>query len=213
MYIFLDESGDLGFNFDNKKTSKFFVITLLACETKEALFAVRKTVQKTLQRKLNHQKKRRKHEVKGSSTTLAVKQYFYKALTNRNDIKIHSIILNKERLASQVEHLDQHRIYVKMGYLALEKVNIKNNASFVHIIADRCKRGIEAKDFSASLRTSVEKLLPLTSIVTMEQIRSTDDYALQAVDLFSYGIFCKHEFNDAGWYEIFDKKVSSEVLI
>jgi hypothetical protein len=28
-YIYLDESGDLGFNFDNRKTSKFFVITFL----------------------------------------------------------------------------------------------------------------------------------------------------------------------------------------
>jgi len=28
-YIFLDESGDLGFNFDKKKTSNFFLVTIL----------------------------------------------------------------------------------------------------------------------------------------------------------------------------------------
>lgn len=28
-YIFLDESGDLGFNFNKKGTSKFFLITFL----------------------------------------------------------------------------------------------------------------------------------------------------------------------------------------
>ena len=28
-YIFLDESGDLGFNFRKKKTSKYFIVTFL----------------------------------------------------------------------------------------------------------------------------------------------------------------------------------------
>jgi hypothetical protein len=32
MYIFLDESGDLGFDFTKRKTSKFFVMTLLVSE-------------------------------------------------------------------------------------------------------------------------------------------------------------------------------------
>ena len=31
MFIFLDESGDLGFDFDKAKTSRYFVITLLVC--------------------------------------------------------------------------------------------------------------------------------------------------------------------------------------
>ena len=213
MYIFLDESGDLGFNFDNSKTTKFFAITLLVCETREALYIARKAIQQTLNRKLNHGKKRQKQEVKGNSTTLAIKQHFYKKLAERSDIKIHSIILNKKRLLTQIDHIDQHRIYVKMSYSVLKNVNIKSDTSFVHIIADRCKRGIEAKDFSHTLRSDVEKLLPLTSSVKMEQIPSKKDFGLQAVDLFSYGVFCKHEFNDVAWYEIFEDKISSETLI
>lgn len=31
-HIFLDESGDLGFNFKKKNTSKFFIVTILFVE-------------------------------------------------------------------------------------------------------------------------------------------------------------------------------------
>lgn len=213
MFIHLDEAGDLGLDFTKKKTSKFFIITLLVCETSEALNEARKAAKKTLQRKLNNKTKRLKNELKGAGTTLPIKQYFYKKIAARSDVKIHSIVLNKKRLAATAGRIDQHRIYVKMSHLALQNVGIESNRSFVHIIADRCKRGIEAADFSFTLRTEVEKILPLTSIVTMEQIPSTSDYALQAVDLFSYGMFSKYEFSQTDWYEMFEDKIYSEVLI
>lgn len=38
MIIYLDESGDLGFDFTNKKPSKKFVIILLVCKDKSASF-------------------------------------------------------------------------------------------------------------------------------------------------------------------------------
>jgi hypothetical protein len=36
LYLYLDESGDLGFDFVNKKPSKFFVVTILALNGHEA---------------------------------------------------------------------------------------------------------------------------------------------------------------------------------
>ncbi len=36
-YVFLDESGDLGFNFKKKKTSKIFVVTCLFAENKKLI--------------------------------------------------------------------------------------------------------------------------------------------------------------------------------
>ncbi|MGC8660075.1 MAG: hypothetical protein ACP5U1_13480 [Desulfomonilaceae bacterium] len=34
MFIFLDESGDLGFDFNNLNTTKKFVITILVCDNR-----------------------------------------------------------------------------------------------------------------------------------------------------------------------------------
>ncbi len=36
-YIFMDESGDLGFNFNKKKTSRYFVVTFLFASDKNII--------------------------------------------------------------------------------------------------------------------------------------------------------------------------------
>ncbi len=48
MFIYLDESGDLGFDFKNKKSSQKFVITLLVCNKKAAVDNFKVAVRKTL---------------------------------------------------------------------------------------------------------------------------------------------------------------------
>lgn len=44
-YIFLDESGDLGFDFNKKKTSKFFIVTFLFMENNK--LSIEKIIKKT----------------------------------------------------------------------------------------------------------------------------------------------------------------------
>ena len=82
MFIYLDESGCLGFDFTKAKTSRYFVITLLVCNTKQAQDGFTTAVKRTLKNKLNHKKvnKRVVSELKGSKTTLAIKQYFVRNL-------------------------------------------------------------------------------------------------------------------------------------
>ena len=52
-YLCLDESGDLGFDFVNKKPSKHFTICLLAMSDSAAYYAIRRAAKKTLRRKVN----------------------------------------------------------------------------------------------------------------------------------------------------------------
>ena len=65
MIIYLDESGDLGFDFLKKKSSNFFVITLLVCHNKAAIDSFKVAVNRTLKNKLNHRKKNRRIEELG----------------------------------------------------------------------------------------------------------------------------------------------------
>lgn len=71
MILYLDESGDLGFDFENKKPSRFFVITLLALPEARSIKFIKKAVAKTLAKKLNHPKKQSRviSELKGNATT------------------------------------------------------------------------------------------------------------------------------------------------
>jgi hypothetical protein len=63
-YLFLDKSGDLGFNFDEKKPSRHLTISILAINNYETVKAIRKAAKNTLRRKVNRKKKRIVKELK-----------------------------------------------------------------------------------------------------------------------------------------------------
>lgn len=99
MIIFLDESGDLGFDLSKRGSSRKFVITLLVCHNDSVVRDIRTAVRRTLKNKLNHKKGKGRtiHELKGTGTTLAIKQYWYRHLPNTG-WEIYTVALNKVRV-------------------------------------------------------------------------------------------------------------------
>lgn len=75
MHIYLDESGDLGFEFNDKNPSSYFVITLLVCDNHESAKAVKKSIEKTSKNKINA-KSQKLYELKGTCSNLNIKTYF-----------------------------------------------------------------------------------------------------------------------------------------
>ncbi len=98
LHLFLDESGDLGFDFVNKKPSKFFTITILVLSSTDANRKLIKAIKKTLSRKLNLKNKNKVHELKGSSTTMEIKKYGSVASTTQTQIP--PFQLSKQHLKS-----------------------------------------------------------------------------------------------------------------
>lgn len=98
-YLFLDESGDLGFDFVQKKPSNFFVATILLVKGNESLKKCKIAVRRTIRNKLNTGGKRKRlvSELKGSGTTLEIKKYLYKQLIGA-DISVYCLVLNKRRV-------------------------------------------------------------------------------------------------------------------
>ena len=72
-FLYLDESGDLGFDFFGKKPSKFFTVAILAVNGKDNNRRLLNAVKKTIRRKLP---RRAEVELKGGHTAIEVKQYF-----------------------------------------------------------------------------------------------------------------------------------------
>ncbi len=52
-YLYLDESGDLGFDFVHKRPSNFFTVTILVVKGMENNRALANAVKKTIRRKLD----------------------------------------------------------------------------------------------------------------------------------------------------------------
>ena len=70
-HLYLDESGDLGFDFQSKRPSTFLTIAVVATSKRETVDRVRTSVRRTLKNKVNRGKKN-DQELKGSSTTIGI---------------------------------------------------------------------------------------------------------------------------------------------
>lgn len=85
LYLHLDESGDLGFDFLNKRPSNFFTICILVTNCKRDFLGISNAVKKTIKRKLNKNSKRNLcYELKGNNTSLEVKRYFWELVKGYN---------------------------------------------------------------------------------------------------------------------------------
>lgn len=212
MIIFLDESGDLGFDFKKPKSSKKFVITLLVCDNKEAMDGFRKAVRRTLKNKVNFKKtgSRIAQELKGSGTTLAVKNYFYRNLPD-DGWRLYTVVLNKKRVHDDLRKPHgRKKLYNFLSRFILEKVNLSKATPAVTLITDRCKNTEDIRDFNSYVENHIEALLPLNIPLNIYHERSHENAGLQAVDLFCWGIFRKYEVKDYEWYNVYNEAIVFE---
>ncbi len=211
MIIYLDESGDLGFDFDKPRTSKKFVITLLISDNPKASDGFRKAVRRTLKNKIN--RKRGKifcQELKGTGTNQKIKEYFYRNLP-LSGWSIYCIILNKKRVYDRLQtRPGKKKLYNFLARFILEKVDLSNPGSAVNLVIDRSKNNEEIRDFNQYVANHLEGLLPLKIPLYITHESSHSNPGLQAVDLFCWGLYRKYEWNDRGWYKVFRKKIAFE---
>ena len=204
-YLYLDESGDLGFDFVNKKPSKFFTITILAVKSSHNKI-LRNCVKKTLNRKLNkHKAKRVVCELKGTHTTLEVKKYFFE-LVKDIPFSIFSLTLNKRKVFEQLAR-DKNRVYNYVARLVLDQIKFENAKSQVDLYVDKCKSQEQIKEFNRYIFNQLKAKFNPNVPLNFFHKNSKEIPALQAVDLFSWGIFRSYERKDFEWYDIYKDKV------
>lgn len=203
-YLYLDESGDLGFDFVNKKPSKFFTICILAMSSVEANRQLAKAVRLTLRRKLNspHHRKRMIQELKGTGTTLEIKKYFY---DHAKGVKfgIYAMTLNKRRVFERLAQ-NKSRVYNFVARKVLDQIPFSmNDGSPVTFIIDKSMAKPEIAEFNSYIGRQLEGKLPPNVPLFMEHHHSHDYPGIQAVDLFAWGIFQKYEHGDTAWLDVF----------
>lgn len=214
MHIYLDESGDLGFDFDKKNPSKVFVITLLVCHSQAARKTLEVAVKRTLKGKLNTNLDKSKlvHELKGTKTTLQIKTYFYQQLREK-DWGIYAVALNKQRVNIKLRTpFGREKLYNFLSGLLLEKLSLSAITSNVELVVDKRKTKEDIRDFNQYLGERLKSALPGNTAFHIAHLDSQATPGLQAVDLFCWGIFRKYESKDMAWYSVFRKKIRYETL-
>lgn len=194
LFLYLDESGDLGFDFIKKKPSKFFTITILAIEGIDNNRALINAVKKTTQRKTKKTK-----ELKGSNTTNSVKKYFYR-LVEKLPFELFSISIDKQKMPTK-----KIINYNKTVKLILEKINLAN-AKHIKFIIDKSKQKKDIKEFNDYILSELKNLIG-KNILEIKHFNSEEDKGIQAVDLFCYGFFQKYERKNEEWLKNFKFKI------
>lgn len=209
-FIYIEESGDLGFNFD-KNCSEFFTITLLVVNGVNANRGIIKAIKTTLKRKLNSKNKQKRivTELKGTQTTFAIKKYFYSRVQDL-DFEIYAITIPKRKINLELQH-SKHRFYNWIIKQIISQINLQK-ASQLIIYLDRLKNPQQISDCDAYLTANLESQISLKTRVDIYHECSEKIKPLQAVDLFCYGVSRKHNQDDLEWINYFQEKIKYETL-
>lgn len=200
--LYLDESGDLGFDLFTKRPSKFFTITILAVSGNENNRQLIKGVKKTLQRKLTKQKR---NELKGSKDSLQLKNYFYKQVSDIS-FEIYALTLNKKKVYRRLS-IRRDRVFNYMARRVTEQVPLDQASNQIVLFVDKSKGKREIAEFNSYLIQQLEGTINPRVPFEILHRRSVDTPGLQAADLFSWGIYRKHERKDSSWYRVFQSKI------
>ena len=206
-YLCLDESGDLGFDFVNKKPSKYFTVCLLATSDTRVYETIQRAIRRTLRAKVNKggRAKHLKHEIKATHTTLEAKQYFYRRIAKLH-FGIYALTLNKRRVFERLTR-EKERVYNFVTRLVLDQIPFERAQDRVHLLIDRSKGKAEIADFNQYVIRSLQGRLNPQIPLNIHHIDSCEDPALQAADLFAWGVFRSYEAKDSAWLEVFRDKV------
>jgi hypothetical protein len=205
-YIFLDESGDLGFNFKKPKTSKIFVITFLFLKNKNL---VEKIIKKT-HSELNRKYKRRfgvLHSVKEKPFT---RKRLLKRLEEK-DSNIMTIYLNKKKVRVRLQD-EKAVLYNYVTNILLDRIYTKKLVppkDKIELIAERRETNkFLNENFKNYLNNQIKNRHKLELSVLIKT--PFQEKALQAVDFVSWAIFRKYEYGDDDYYNIIKNKIIEE---
>lgn len=205
-YIFLDESGDLGFK---ETSSRWFLFTVAITNNRRPLEKVINRVRKGLLKK--HKNVSELHAYHANEAT---RRKVLGELAKIDDLKIFCTVLNKKKVYIDLQN-QKNYLYNYTANILLDRLHSKEIIDLsepLHLCVDR-------KDTNKNIRLNFERYIEKSlkekrsGIVSMESKASHDDKSLQAVDFLSWAIFRKYERGDYEYYELIKDKIIEESLL
>jgi undecaprenyl pyrophosphate synthase len=205
-YIFLDESGDLGFD-PKKKSSKYFVVTFLFVENKGPVEKAIKKVARNLSRRELKKYVGVLHACKEKPKTITK----VLSLLSEKDISILSIYLNKKKVYTKLQD-EKHVLYNYVSNILLDRILTKKLIpidSQVHLIASRRETNkFLNKNFENYLKKQVKNNHQVD--IHIEIKTPSSEKGLQAVDFVCWAIYQKRERGDESYYNLIKQKIVEE---
>ena len=204
-YIFMDESGDLGFDFTKKGTSQYFLITFLFSSNKRGIDKCVKKVHAGLRKR--YKRVGVLHAYKDEPVT---KKRLLSLLADK-DCTIMAIVLNKRKVYTNLQD-EKPVLYNYVTNILLDRIFSKKllrGNEPIEIIASRkdTSRFLNL-NFKSYLQSQLAKNHNVAVSVTIKT--PAEEKALQAVDFVSWAIFRKYESKDEEYYRIIKGRIVEE---
>jgi hypothetical protein len=201
-YIFLDESGDLGFDFSKPRTSRYFVVTFLLTDNKRP---IEKAVREALKNLPSKVIKSHSGVLHCNQESPRVRRRLLSELAER-DLSIFALCIDKTQTKvsySSIVSALLKGIAVKRLIVAQEPIALiasrRETSSFLN---DNFKHYVKNQAYKNN------KLNLQVEIKTPHQ-----EKGLQAVDFISWSIFRKYEYDDETYRSIIRDKIIEETFL
>lgn len=205
-FLFLDESGDLGFNFIKKGTSRNFVIACLFTNNKRP---IEKVVRKT-HSELAKKYKRRFNILHAFKEKPLTRKRLLGRLTEK-DCVIMIIYLNKKKVYTRL-HNEKAILYNYVANILLDRIYKKHFLNLqkpVMLIASKRETNkFLNENFRNYLNKQVANNYKEDLVIVIKSPH--EEKALQAVDFVSWAVFRKYEHKDNSYYKIIKDKIIEE---
>jgi undecaprenyl pyrophosphate synthase len=207
MFIYIDESGDLGFDYSKNKTSKYFVITFLFTQDKRVIDKVVKLIFKEFKKKHLKRHPGTLHCYKESPST---RKKLLKRLVEKN-ITIMTVYLNKEKVYTDMP-AEKHILYNFVTNILLDRALSKyqnKHKDQIEIIASKRETNTFLNDnFELYLKNQAKQNHDVD--IKIETKYPSQEKGLQAVDFVCWAIFRKWEHGDTIYYDIIKPRIKEE---
>ncbi len=205
-YIFLDESGDLGFK---PTSSKWFIFTIVLASHHKKIEKVIKNIRKSLKKKY---KIKELHAYHADPLT---RHRMLKNLAELEDLKVLCVILNKKKVYTDLQN-QKNYLYNYTANILLDRLHNKKLIKTDEPI----NLYIDKKDTNKFIRNNFQKYLEDNLLkrgnsgkIEIKIKASHTEKCLQAVDFVSWAIFRKYEKNDYEYYNDIKDKIIEENLL
>lgn len=205
-YIFLDESGDLGFK---PRSSDWFLFTLLLTNNHRRIEKCVKSVHKSLSKKY-----KRVRELHAYHSQAGAKKLLLEKLSDIDDLKILCVILNKKKVYVDLQN-QKNYLYNYTANILLDRLHKKKIINTDEVI----ELFIDQKDTRKFIKDNFEKYLKdnltkrASNKIKIKICPSHTEKCLQAVDFISWAIFRKYEKGEYEYYEIIKERIIEENLL
>ncbi|MDO8339485.1 MAG: DUF3800 domain-containing protein [Candidatus Burarchaeum sp.] len=196
LYLFVDESGDLGTH-----GSKYFNISaLITGDPKPIQNKMKRIRERRLNKRLSSLP-----QIKANNSDEEIRRYVLKAI-NEMDCRLATIVVDKQKIRPEL-YDKKVRLYSYIAGILLQTMEIEECAEVSIVYEKRETNRLLSREFEEYVCGKFKEAFPQKGL-QIKGLHGYEDRALQAVDFVAWAVNRKFSIGDDSYFKIIEGKTS-----